>query len=47
VTLRWAERFGIEIPQALAILKRRIESRPEVRAAIAFEETPALMAGTA
>jgi glutathione S-transferase len=47
VTLRWAARFGIQIPQALAALKQRLESRPEVRAAIAFEEVPALKAGNA
>src|SRR5688572_18125580 len=47
VTLRWAERFGVTIPQALAMLKRRLESRPEVRAALAFEEAPALKSGVA
>lgn len=39
VMLRWAERFGIEAPQALLRLKGRMEARPSVQAAIEREES--------
>lgn len=41
VMLRWAVRFGIVIPQALAALQARVMVRPNVQAAIDFEELPA------
>ncbi|MET0275028.1 MAG: glutathione binding-like protein [Phenylobacterium sp.] len=37
VMLRWAERFGVEAPQALLALQRRMEARPSVRAALQQE----------
>jgi glutathione S-transferase len=42
VMLRWAGRFDIEVPEALAGLRRRMEQRPSVQAAIAQEE-PAIL----
>lgn len=39
VTLRWAEKFGIEVPEALLRLQWRMEARPLVGAAIAQEES--------
>jgi glutathione S-transferase len=47
VTLRWAERFGIAIPEPLIAFKARLLARPNVQAAIAFEEGAALKAGVA
>ena len=38
VMLRWAERFGIAIPDALLRLQWRMEQRPAVQAALAREE---------
>jgi glutathione S-transferase len=38
VMLRWAVRFGVTIPEALAALQARIMARPAVRAAIDVEE---------
>lgn len=38
VMLRWAERFEIALPEALAGLKRRMEARPAVREALRREE---------
>jgi predicted GNAT family acetyltransferase len=37
VMLRWAEKFGIAVPEALLRLQWRMEARPSVRAAIAQE----------
>lgn len=42
VILRWAERFGIETPPPLAALRRRMDQRPAVRAALAVEEAAAV-----
>ena len=47
VTLRWAAKFGIAIPEALVSLQSRMMERPEVQAAIEFEEAPARRTGTA
>ena len=41
VMLRWAVNFGIAVPQALQMLQSRVSARPNVRAAIDFEELPA------
>jgi glutathione S-transferase len=38
VMLRWAERFGITVPNALLRLQWRMEQRPSVRLALAREE---------
>jgi len=38
VMLRWAERFGIAVPDALLRLQWRMEERPAVQAALAREE---------
>jgi glutathione S-transferase len=38
VMLRWAEKFGIAVPEALLRLQWRMEERPSVQAAIAQEE---------
>lgn len=40
VTLRWAERFGVEVPEILTRFKCRMEDRPAVQAALAQEEMP-------
>jgi glutathione S-transferase len=37
VTLRWADEFGIEIPERLLRLRRRLEVRPAVQAALETE----------
>jgi len=37
VMLRWAERFGVAVPEALLRLQWRMEARPSVQAAIAQE----------
>jgi glutathione S-transferase len=37
VTLRWADEFGIEIPERLLSLRRRLEVRPAVQAALETE----------
>lgn len=37
VTLRWADEFGIEIPEKLLRLRRRLEARPAVQAALKAE----------
>lgn len=42
VMLRWAERFGIDTPAALAAFRARMDRRPSVRAALAVEEAPAV-----
>jgi glutathione S-transferase len=47
VTLRWAGRFGIAIPEALVSLQSRMMERAKVQAAIEFEELPAKRTGTA
>lgn len=43
VTLRWAERFAVAVPEPLAGLRRRMEARPAVRQALEQESllTPA------
>ena len=46
VMLRWAARFGVAVPQALMALQARVDARPNVRAAIDFEEIPATQAGS-
>lgn len=46
VTLRWAERFGVALPEALVNLQRRIQARPAVRAAIELEEAPLKRTGS-
>lgn len=37
VMLLWAERFGIETPAALTVLRDRMRERPAVRAAMVYE----------
>jgi glutathione S-transferase len=37
VTTRWAERFGVEVPPALAALHQRLDARPAVGATLAAE----------
>lgn len=37
VMLLWAERFGVETPDALVALRERIKARPAARAAMAYE----------
>jgi glutathione S-transferase len=37
VTLRWADEFGVEIPEKLRGLRRRLEARPAVQAALKAE----------
>lgn len=37
VMLRWAEKFGVEVPECLLGLRRRLEARPAVRAALEVE----------
>lgn len=46
VTLRWAANFGIAVPPALAALRERMLTRPDVKAAIGFEEGAAQRAGS-
>jgi len=46
VTLRWAARFNVTIPEALAVLQLRMMERPRVHAAIEFEEMPAKRTGS-
>ena len=41
VMLRWTAKFGIAIPEALSTFQARMLSRPNVQAAIGFEEVPA------
>ena len=38
VMLRWAEKFGIAVPEALLRMQWRMEARPSVQAALAQEE---------
>lgn len=38
VMLRWAEKFGVAVPDSLLRLQRRMEQRPSVQAALAQEE---------
>lgn len=47
VTLRWAGRFGIAIPEALVSLQSRLMERAKVQAAIESEEAPVRRTGTA
>jgi glutathione S-transferase len=37
VTLLWAERFGIEVPNKLAALRDRLKARPAVQEAMQAE----------
>jgi len=41
VTLRWAEKFNIVVPEVLVALTIRMAERPQVQSAIEFEEAPA------
>jgi glutathione S-transferase len=41
VTLRWAAKFNIAIPEGLVALQMRMSERPKVQSAIEFEEMPA------
>jgi len=41
VMLRWTAKFSIAIPEALSTYQARILARPNVQAAIGFEEVPA------
>jgi glutathione S-transferase len=47
VTLRWAARFNIAVPEGLVALQMRMAERPRVQSAIEFEELPAKRTGTA
>jgi glutathione S-transferase len=47
VTLRWAARLNIGIPEPLITLQIRLLDRPKVQAAIEFEEAPAKRTATA
>jgi glutathione S-transferase len=47
VTLRWAAKFGIAVPEALVSLQSRMIERPRVQSAIEFEDAPARRTGTA
>ncbi len=47
VTLRWAAKFGIAVPEALVSLQSRLTERPKVQSAIEFEEAPVRRTGTA
>jgi glutathione S-transferase len=46
VTLRWAVRFNIALPEGLVALMVRLTERPQVQSAIEFEELPARRTGT-
>jgi glutathione S-transferase len=46
VTTRWAGRFGVALPQALVEWEKRLLARPNVRAAIDFEESPLQRTGS-
>jgi len=46
VTLRWAGKFGVAIPEPLAALFARLMARPSVQAALEDEEIPALRTGS-
>jgi len=46
VTLRWAAKLNIAIPEPLVALQIRLLERPRIQAAIEFEETPARRTGT-
>ena len=46
VTLRWARKFGIAIPEALVALHERMLARPCVQEALEDEEMPALRTGS-
>ena len=47
VTLRWAAKFNIAIPEGLVALQMRMMERPKVQSAIEFEEAPARRTGSA
>jgi len=47
VTLRWAGKFRIAVPEVLVALQTRMVERPKVQSAIEFEEAPAKRTGTA
>ena len=42
VMLLWAERFDVDVPPPLVVLRRRIESRPAVSAAMRHEGLPSI-----
>lgn len=46
VTLRWAMKFNIAVPEGLGVLLMRMLQRPKVQSAIEFEEMPAKRTGT-
>lgn len=46
VTLRWAAKFGIVVPEPLAGLREHMLTRPNVQAAIEFEEGAAQRTGS-
>ena len=46
VMLRWATKFRIAIPEGLLTLQARMMDRPDVQAAIEFEEMPAKRTGS-
>jgi hypothetical protein len=37
VTLLWADKFGVDVPERLVALRHRLEARPAVRAALKAE----------
>ena len=47
VTLRWASKRGIAVPDGLVSLQTRMLDRPRVQSALEFEEAPAKRTGTA
>lgn len=47
ITLRWAKKFNIAVPEGLVALAMRMLDRPSVQSAIEFEEMPAKRTGTA
>lgn len=44
VTLRWAAKFNVVVPEVLVALRMRMSDRPRVQSAIEFEEGPAQLA---
>jgi len=47
VTLRWASKLGIAVPDGLVSLQTRMLDRPRVQSALEFEEAPAKRTGAA
>ena len=46
VTLRWAMKLNIAIPEGMGVLHMRMLERPKVQSAIEFEEVPVKRTGT-